>query len=170
VAEPSDAERIEAERRAFAIPRATGVLRGIDLSMLDPADSDERRLLIEAEHPELAEALERGDDETVVDGYEINPRLHLTIHEVITSQLWTTILRRRGRQLAGCSLRAMSGTRSSTCSAPRSRVSEPAPTLTALSSTKVPRNAPCPWTDRHARRLDILVDRVRAQLPDAAFH
>lgn len=82
---PSD----DAARRAFAAPPASGSFGEIDLALLDPRDPDERRLLIEAEHPELAEALEGGgDDVLVVDGEEMNPRLHLTIHEVVATQLW----------------------------------------------------------------------------------
>ena len=75
------------ERRAFAVPPATGELDGIDLAFLDPDDPDDRRLLIEAEHPELRQALER-DEEMVVGGEPMNPRLHITMHEIVTNQLW----------------------------------------------------------------------------------
>jgi hypothetical protein len=74
------------ERRRFAAPSAHGVFDDVDLSLLDPADPDQRRFLIRAEHLELAGALEREDDEVGVD--EVNPRLHLTIHEIIATQLW----------------------------------------------------------------------------------
>ena len=54
-----------------------------DTQALDPADPDERALLIRAAHPELDT-----DAETViVDGREMNPRLHLTIHEIVAAQL-----------------------------------------------------------------------------------
>ena len=36
----------------------SGVVDDIDLAMLDPADPDERHILIEAEHPELRKALD----------------------------------------------------------------------------------------------------------------
>ena len=75
-------------RRAFAAPPGSGFFRKLDLSLLDPADRDERRLLIEAEHPELADTLELDEDVVVVDGEEIDPRLHLTIHEIVAEQLW----------------------------------------------------------------------------------
>lgn len=78
----------EAARRAFAVPRAHGVFREIDLALLDPGDRDERRMLIEAEHPEFASALERDDDLVIIDGEEVNPRLHLTLHEIVVQQLW----------------------------------------------------------------------------------
>jgi hypothetical protein len=77
----------EEERRAFAVPPATGEVDGIDLALLDPSDPDERRLLIEAEHPELREALER-DEEILVGGEPMNPRLHITMHEIVANQLW----------------------------------------------------------------------------------
>jgi hypothetical protein len=75
------------ERRlAFAVPpieRDLDDIDGIDPSLLDPADPDERALLIRAAHPELDT-----DQETmVVGGYEINPRLHLTLHEIVANQL-----------------------------------------------------------------------------------
>jgi Domain of unknown function (DUF1841) len=84
VGPPSD----ETARRRFAVPRAHGVFREIDLALLDPADRDERRILIEAEHPEFADALERDEELVVVDGEEVDPRLHLTLHEMIVEQLW----------------------------------------------------------------------------------
>lgn len=55
----------------------------IDTTLLDPADPDDRALLIRAAHPELDT-----DQETmVVAGSEINPRLHLAIHEIVATQL-----------------------------------------------------------------------------------
>jgi hypothetical protein len=74
------------QRHHFAAPPALGVFDDVDLALLDPADPDERSFLIRAEHPELAGALEREEDEVAVDG--VNPRLHLTIHEIIATQLW----------------------------------------------------------------------------------
>lgn len=66
---------------------ATGMFRGIDLAHLDPGDPDERRILIEAEHPEYADAL-AADEEVLVDGQPMNPRLHVTMHEVVANQIW----------------------------------------------------------------------------------
>ncbi len=63
-------------------------MRGIDLSVLDPADEDDRRLLIEAEHRELWDALERGADEITLHGEVINPQLHVAMHEIVANQLW----------------------------------------------------------------------------------
>src|SRR5713226_7499034 len=61
---PSD----ETARRAFAMPPARGVFSEIDLALLDPADRDERRILIAAEHPEFADALEQDDELVILDG------------------------------------------------------------------------------------------------------
>jgi hypothetical protein len=75
-------------RLAFAAQPRRGSFDGIDLDLLDPADEDERALLIRAEHPELADAIKRGDEEIELDGQAVNPRLHLTIHEILAKQLW----------------------------------------------------------------------------------
>ena len=40
-----------------------GTVGDIDLSLLDPANPDERRLLIEADHPMLQQPLRDGIDE-----------------------------------------------------------------------------------------------------------
>lgn len=39
----------------------SGWVRGIDGSLLDPSDPDERRMLVELDHPELFGAIERGE-------------------------------------------------------------------------------------------------------------
>jgi hypothetical protein len=72
----------ERDRRlAFAIPPIAGPDE--DTQHLDPADPDERALLIRAAHPQLDI-----DAETLLaDGREMNPRLHLTIHEIVATQL-----------------------------------------------------------------------------------
>lgn len=91
----------DADRKDFAAPHRTGRYAGLDLQHLDPDDDDDRRLLIESEHPEYWDALE--DDSTVVDaaGEEISPHIHITLHEVVAAQLladdppemWTTAQR-----------------------------------------------------------------------------
>jgi hypothetical protein len=75
-------------RRAFAVPTASGDFDGIELGFLDPGDDDERALLIRAEHPDMALALERGDEEIEIEGQSMSPRLHLAIHEIVAKQLW----------------------------------------------------------------------------------
>jgi hypothetical protein len=50
----------ERDRKTFGCPPVSGVVDGIDLALLDPTDEDERRILIEAQHPELKQALDDG--------------------------------------------------------------------------------------------------------------
>jgi hypothetical protein len=85
---PSAASSSEEARRHFVCPPARGGYREIELEYLDPADADERRILLEVEHPELHRALRRRDDEVVVGGRPINPRLHIAMHEIVANQLW----------------------------------------------------------------------------------
>jgi len=69
-----------AERLAFAIPSLPDP---DDAAGLDPADPDDRALLIRAAHPELDTEREI----VTIDGSELNPRLHLTVHEIVATQL-----------------------------------------------------------------------------------
>src|SRR5437868_12476433 len=66
---------------AFAIPLIADPDE--ETRWLDPTDPDERALLIRAAHPELDPAAET----VQVDDGEINPRLHLTIHEIVANQI-----------------------------------------------------------------------------------
>lgn len=91
------------DRRSWAVPPAHGTYRGLDLELLDPGDEGALTLLIEARHPEWADALESGE-EVIVDGEPVSPRLHVTLHQVVANQLladdppqtWQTV-----RRLAG---------------------------------------------------------------------
>jgi hypothetical protein len=78
----------EAARKAFACPAGSGVLDDIDLAFLDRDDEDERRILIEAEHPELKKALDEGRDEVHRGREVMSPALHIAMHEIVTNQLW----------------------------------------------------------------------------------
>ncbi len=86
---PSDA----GARVAVAIPpldahaRKRALAQDWHLSLLDPNDPDERSVLIRLAHPTLDDAIERGDDELIVDGRVMNPRVHLVIHEVVATQI-----------------------------------------------------------------------------------
>ncbi len=75
------------EHRRWVMPPRTGTFRDIDLEYLDPHDPDERRILIEAEHPEYADVLD-ADEEVLVDGQPMNPSLHVRMHEIVTNQIW----------------------------------------------------------------------------------
>jgi hypothetical protein len=88
------------DRRSWAIPAAHGTYRGLDLELLNPDDEDELTFLIEARHPELADALQSGAEMTA-DGEPFNPRLHVTMHQIVARQLladdppetWQTVQR-----------------------------------------------------------------------------
>src|SRR5262249_17737339 len=68
------------DRRSWAVPPAHGIYQELDLQLLDPGDEDERALLIEALHPEFADALQ-GDDDVIIDGEPGNTGLHVTVHQ-----------------------------------------------------------------------------------------
>jgi hypothetical protein len=73
-----------AARRLFAMPHTSAVIDGEDYPQLNPNDPDERRLLILGEHPEYQPAFD--DPDALVDG--VDPRMHITVEEVIINQLW----------------------------------------------------------------------------------
>jgi hypothetical protein len=70
---------------AHALERA--VEQDWDLDLLDPTDPDERSVLIRLAHPQLDAAIDIDEDEVIVDGRAINPRLHLAIHEAVATQI-----------------------------------------------------------------------------------
>jgi hypothetical protein len=82
------------------IPAGHGSFQGLDLELLDPADEDQLMLLVEARHPEMADALRTGD-EFVGDREPINPRLHIAMHQIVANRLladdppetWPTVQR-----------------------------------------------------------------------------
>ena len=88
-----------------ALGRSLGarIYRGLDLELLDLGNEDKRTFLIEAQHPEFAAAL-RGDENMVVDGEPVNPRLHVAMHQIVANQLladdppetWQTVQRLDG--------------------------------------------------------------------------
>ncbi len=73
------------ERRTFAIPAVGTRIGAEEFPFLDPGDPDDRGMLIEGEHPEYHDALADPEAGTV-DG--VNPRLHVTVHEIVANQLW----------------------------------------------------------------------------------
>lgn len=73
------------ERRMFAIPAVGTRIGDEEFPFLDPSDPDDRGMFIEGEHPEYHAALADPDSDTV-DG--VNPRLHITVHEIVANQLW----------------------------------------------------------------------------------
>ena len=91
-------------RRDWAVPPRRGTYQGLDLARLDPDDEDERTLLLEAQHLDMAEALEQHEEMTGPDGEPMNPRLHVTLHLIVANQLmaddppetWQTVQRLAG--------------------------------------------------------------------------
>jgi hypothetical protein len=79
-------EPVAGDRRSWAMPSGRGRYRGLELELLDPGDEDELMLLLEAQHAELADALDSGD-EVIVDGEAFSPRLHLAMHQIVANQL-----------------------------------------------------------------------------------
>src|SRR5688572_17600235 len=72
----------DADRRlTFAIPPVADP--DGETQWLNATDADDRALLIAAAHPEL----DAEDETPLVAGHEINPRLHLTIHEIVATQI-----------------------------------------------------------------------------------
>ena len=92
------------DRRSWAVPAGHGTYRGLDLEQLDPDDEDERTFLLEAQHLDMAEALERHEEMTGADGEPFNPQLHVTLHQVVANQIladdppetWQTVQRLAG--------------------------------------------------------------------------
>jgi uncharacterized protein DUF1841 len=56
-------------------------------STLDPADEDDRAELIRLAHPELAAAIDTGEEVVVIGGETVNPRLHLLMHQMVADRL-----------------------------------------------------------------------------------
>jgi uncharacterized protein DUF1841 len=87
VGDPGRPNANDSERLAFAIPPIDDPPDWIDADLLDPEDPDDRALLIRGAHTELDAAISSDRETAVVDGREINPGLHLAIHEVVATQL-----------------------------------------------------------------------------------
>jgi Domain of unknown function (DUF1841) len=95
---------IPGDRRSWAAPSGHGTYQGMDLELLDPDDEDQCTFLLEAQHPDMEEALERHEEMTGPDGQPVNPRLHVTLHQIVANQLladdppemWQTVQRLAG--------------------------------------------------------------------------
>lgn len=73
-------------RRRFTVPTIVTAIDGGQAVEVDPADEDQRELLILAEHPEYRDVLADPMSDELVEG--VNPRLHVILHRVIVNQLW----------------------------------------------------------------------------------
>ena len=76
------------QRQQWVISRRRGRVLDIDLQYLDPSVEDDRYFFILAEHPELIPAIEDDLGEIELHGQTMNPRLHITMHQVVANQLW----------------------------------------------------------------------------------
>jgi hypothetical protein len=85
LADPTATRELLARRR-FAVPTIVTSIDGGEEVELDPADEDQRELLILAEHPEYRAVLADPMSDELVEG--ANPRLHVALHQVIANQLW----------------------------------------------------------------------------------
>ncbi len=97
-------EPLPGDRRSWAVPAGHGIYQGLDLELLNPDDEDERTFLLEAQHPDMEEALEAHEEMITESGETINPTLHVALHGVIANQLlnddppetWGTVQRLAG--------------------------------------------------------------------------
>jgi len=78
--------RGEDDRRRFVAD--PDVLAALDLTFEQLSDPDVRSGVIRHEHPEFEQALTHGRREIEGGDRPINPRLHLTMHEIVATQLW----------------------------------------------------------------------------------
>ena len=76
------------DRRKWAAPPGHGRFGDLELDYLDLDSEDERAFLIEAEHPNMARALARGQDEITENGQTVSPQLHMTMHQIAQNRLW----------------------------------------------------------------------------------
>ena len=87
-------------RRSWAMPQGHGSYQQIDLESLNPSHENDLTMLIEAWHTKFEAALRR-DEDVIADGEPFNPRLHITMHQVVANQLladdppvtWQTVQR-----------------------------------------------------------------------------
>jgi hypothetical protein len=86
-ADPIRAQELGARRR-FAVPTTVACIDGDDVE-LDPADEDQRALLIDAEHPHYRQVLADPFSDELIEG--VDPRLHVSLHQVVANQLWEDI-------------------------------------------------------------------------------
>ncbi len=97
-------EPLPGDRQSWAVPAGHGIYQGLDLERLNPDDENERTFLLKAQHLEMEEAIERGEEITTASGEPMSPTLHVALHGVIANQLladdppetWQTVQRLDG--------------------------------------------------------------------------
>ena len=91
------------DRLSWAVPAGHGTWNGLDLELLDPGDDDELGMLVEALHD--CQDLSWSGLEAGLSGPAGNPRLHVTMHQIVSRQLradeppqtWQTVQRLAGQ-------------------------------------------------------------------------
>jgi hypothetical protein len=119
------------DRRMFAMPYFGTRIGEEDYPRLDPGDPDERRLLIEGEHPEYHAVLEDPGFDGEIDG--VNPGCTSPSTRLSPTSYGRTTRLRRGVPPGGCTTPASTATTCSTSSAASSQR-----TCTARSPTSEP--------------------------------
>ncbi len=76
------------DRQGWLFPERSGSFDGIDLEHLNPADEDDRTILIAAEHSDWVPTLEASAPQIQVNGRTASPALHLSMHEMVANQIW----------------------------------------------------------------------------------
>ena len=97
-------EPLPDDRGSWAVPSGHGTFQGLDLELLDPGDEGQRTFLLEAQHLEMAEALERHEEIIAANGEPMNPMLHIALHGIVANQIlgddppetWQTVQRLAG--------------------------------------------------------------------------
>lgn len=86
--EDADPEMVEEtlERRRFAVPETSAIVGADEFDDLDPAEPDERYLLVLGEHPEYHEALADPEFDGEIDG--VDPHLFIAVKQLLVDQLW----------------------------------------------------------------------------------
>jgi hypothetical protein len=88
------------DRQSWTAPPGHGTYRGLDLELLDVGDDDDLLFLIEALHDHCRDA-PGTDHELTAQGEPANPRLHVTMHQIVARQIlagdppqtWQTVQR-----------------------------------------------------------------------------
>ena len=112
------------------------------VSSLQLSDPDVRSVVIRHEHPEFEQALKEGRREIEGADGPMNPRLHLTMHEIVATQLWDDTPPEVWDTAVRLWTQATSDTRSCTCSvvwsATRSgrRCTTSVPTIASVTSPR----------------------------------
>ncbi len=85
MSQPPHTRREDDRRRFVADP---DVLAALDLTFEQLSDPDVRSVVIRHEHPEFEQPLKEGRRQIEGSDGTMNPRLHLTMHEIVATQLW----------------------------------------------------------------------------------